>query len=403
MSCVIKKCAIRAVHYAMVPAGPFMPVPFPKLFSGANSIKKLPALVRSAGVSNVLLVTDPGIIAAGLVEPLETAMRENSISVTVFSDVQPNPTIPNVEKGLQVYLSGKCRGVVAIGGGSAMDCAKTIAARASNPKQTVAKMRGLFKVRKPLPPFFAIPTTAGTGSETTVAAVITDPETHEKFVIASFKLVPTVAILDPELMRGLPPHITAATGMDALTHAVEAYLNLSATSFTNDLAEKAVRLVFENLEGVYRDGEDMEKRNNMAMASFYAGAAFTRAYVGYVHAFAHNMGGLYGVPHGLANAIILPLVLDFSREAAERRLARLAVVAGLGRPEESPEALSYRFINKVRGLNVKMNIPTKIPEVQEADFPLIIDRAFEEAHPMYPVPKIMSRSDAEKLLYCLLP
>lgn len=387
----------------MKPSGYILPVPFPKLLSGAGSIEKLPDAIKSAGVSNVLLVTDPGIIAAGLVDPLEVSLKENDIKVTVFSDVQPNPTIPNVENGLQAYLSNNCRGVIAIGGGSAMDCAKTVAARASNPKQTILKMRGLFKVKKPLPPFFAIPTTAGTGSETTVAAIITDPDTHEKFAIASFKLVPEIAVLDPELMRGLPPHITATTGMDALTHAVEAYMNLSATPFTNEMAEKAVRLIFENLEGVYLDGDSMEKRNNMAMASYYAGVSFTRAYVGYVHAFAHNMGGLYGVPHGLANAIILPLVLDFSREAAERKLARLAVIAGFGETGESPEALSYRFINKVRGLNVKLNIPTKIEELQEKDFQLIIDRAFYEAHPVYPVPKIMCREDGEELLQKLMP
>jgi alcohol dehydrogenase len=403
MSCVIKKCALRTVHYLMKPVGPVLPFPMPRLFSGAGSVNGLPEIIKTSEVSGVMLVTDPGIMAAGLVDPIVTLLRDQAIRVTVFSEVQPNPTIANVEKGLQAYLADDCKGLVAIGGGSALDCGKMIAARAGNPKQSIVKMRGYFKLKKPLPLFIAIPTTAGTGSETTAAAVITDPETHEKFVIASFRLVPSVAFLDPELMIGLPPFITATTGMDALTHAIESYLNLTATPFVSRMAEKAVQLIFQNLEAVYRDGADIEKRNHMAMASYYAGAAFTRGYVGYVHAFAHNMGGLYGIPHGLANAIILPSVLEFNREAAERKLARLAVVAECGRAEESRQARSYRFINKIRTLNVRMGIPTKIKALQKKDIPLIIDRAFKEAHPIYPVPKIMCRDDAEMLLCGLLP
>jgi alcohol dehydrogenase class IV len=264
-------------------------------------------------------------------------------------------------------------------------------------------MRGLFKVRKELPPLLAVPTTAGTGSETTGAAVISDPETHEKFAAADLKLVPPIAVLDPELMLGLPPHITSATGMDALTHAIEAYIGNQGTKFTNENAEKATRIIFENLEEVYRDGSNLEKRNNMALASFYAGAAFTRASVGYVHAIAHNMGGLYGVPHGLANAIILPHVLRFCRKEAEQKLARLARAGGIGKESDADEELSCRFIEKIEAMNRNMNIPSTIKELQEKDIPLIAERALEEGNPLYPVPRIMNREECETLVRQMLP
>jgi alcohol dehydrogenase class IV len=284
-----------------------------------------------------------------------------------------------------------------------MDCAKLIGARASNPKRSVPAMKGLFKVRKKLPPLLAVPTTAGTGSETTVAAVISDPESHEKFAAVDLKLVPLVAVLDPELMLGLPPHITSATGMDALTHAVEAYIGNHGTKFTNEHAEKATRIIFEDLEDLCEDGSDLEKRSNMALASFYAGSAFTRAFVGYVHAIAHNMGGLYGVPHGLANAIILPHVLRFCRREAEQKLARLARAGGIGTEGDSDEELSHRFIEKIEVMNRNMNIPTTIKELQEKDIPLIAERALEEGNPLYPVPRIMNREECEALVRQLLP
>jgi alcohol dehydrogenase len=267
----------------------------------------------------------------------------------------------------------------------------------------VRRMKGLFKVVLPIPPFFCVPTTAGTGSEATVVAVITDAESHEKFAINDLKLIPKLAVLDPELMRGLPPHITSTTGMDALTHAVEAYIGLNGNNFTNANAEKATRLVFANLEEAYNNGSNLDARYNMALASYCAGAAFTRAYVGYVHAIAHNMGGLYGVAHGLANAIILPYVLRFCRADAEAKLAALATVAGIGESGESEEALSLKFIEHIEQMNERMGIPTFIAELQPGDIPMIAERALAEAHPDYPVPRIMTREECEALITDLLP
>ncbi len=399
----LQKASYRAIQVVMKGVLRILPVPVPEIFAGAGSLAKLPASIRAHGVGRVLVVTDKGLAAAGLVQRLSDSLEEAGIPFTLFDDVQPNPTLQNVEEGLRLYESNECDGIVAFGGGSPMDCAKLIGARATNPKRSVQDMRGLFKVRKKLPPLLAVPTTAGTGSETTAAAVISDPESHEKFAVVDLKLVPPVAVLDPELMLGLPPHITAATGMDALTHAVESYIGGYKTRFTDENGEKATRIIFEDLEAVYRDGSDLDRRNNMALASFYAGSAFTRAYVGYVHAIAHNMGGLYGVPHGLANAIILPHVLRFSRKEAEKKLADLARASGLGTETDSDEELSHRFIQRIEEMNRNMDIPTFIKEIQEEDIPLIAERALKEGNPEYPVPRLMNRQECEALVRQMLP
>ncbi|MDY6856189.1 MAG: iron-containing alcohol dehydrogenase [Thermodesulfobacteriota bacterium] len=402
---IFKKTLYRLFHRIGKVTLPILPIPVPDLYTGAGSIKKLPEIVKAKGINTIFIVTDKGIMEAGLLEGLFTSLKENNISYTLFDEVQPNPTIDNIEDGLRLYCANNCEGIIAFGGGSPMDCAKGIAARFANQKRSVTRMRGLFKVGigKKLPPLFAVPTTAGTGSETSVAAVITDAVTHEKFGIADLKLVPPVAVLDPELMLGLPPHLTSATGMDALTHAIEAYVGLTGSKFTDENAEKATRIIFETLEDVYKDGSNLEKRNDMAMASFYAGTAFTRASVGYVHAVAHNMGGLYGVPHGLANAIILPYVLEFYGKKAEKKLSRLALAAGIGNKDDTRGELSRKFIEKIKTMNKKMGIPTRIKELQEKDIPLIAERVLYEAHPLYPVPRIMNKKACEDFLRKLLP
>ncbi|MBW1892538.1 MAG: iron-containing alcohol dehydrogenase [Deltaproteobacteria bacterium] len=399
----LKKRAYRVQHKVMKTASTIIPFPQPVLLTGPGSVKKLAENIRIRGLKNVLVVTDKVLMQLKLADGLLESLEQNDVNFTVFDDVKPNPTIESVEKGRKAYKKNKCDGIIGFGGGSPIDCAKIIGARISNPYLSVRRMKGLFRVFLPIPPFFCVPTTAGTGSETTVAAVITDAKTHEKFAISDLKLIPKIAVLDPELMKGLPPHITSTTGMDALTHAIEAYIGLNGTKFTDENAENATRLIFENLEKVYKKGSDLKARNNMALASFYAGAAFTRAYVGYVHAIAHNMGGLYGVPHGLANAIILPYVLEFCRKDAEKKLAKLAIAGGIGSKSESRKDLSYKFIKKVKTMNKNMKIPTFIKELKKKDIPLITKRALDEAHPDYPVPTIMTRQECEDLIKKLLP
>ena len=369
----------------------------PTLLEGPGSIRKLPEFIKSKGLKKVLVVTDKGLMGLHLLDSLFEELDKAGVEYVVYDGTQPNPSIENIEDARALYVDNNCQGVIAFGGGSPMDCAKAAAARVTNPKISVRKMRGVLKLHHKLPPFFAVPTTAGTGSETTLAAVVTDTATHEKNAINDPRLKPKFAVLDPELTVGLPPHITSTTGMDALTHAVEAYIGKSNVKSTEAYAEKATKMIFENIEKAYTNGKDIEARDKMLKASFYAGQAFTRAYVGYVHAIAHNLGGQYGVPHGLANAVILPYVLEYYGETAHKRLARLAEIAGVkttGSDKEKAEA----FIEAIKTLNKNMNIPDGFDMVQEKDIPVIVERALKEGNPLYPVPKIMDKADCEAVI-----
>jgi len=290
-----------------------------------------------------------------------------------------------------MYKENKCSGLIAFGGGSAMDCAKGVGARAVRPRTGIKWMKGLLKIWFRLPPLYAVPTTAGSGSEATVAAVVVDSRTHEKYALMDPVLIPLEAVLDPVLTVKLPPAVTAATGMDALTHAVEAYIGRSNTRETREMARKAVELVFENLYTAYENGANIKARANMQRAAYYAGIAFTRAYVGNVHAIAHTLGGMYDVPHGLANAVILPYVLDDYGKSAYKPLAELADVAKL--PGNTTELKAKAFIEAVRKMNERMGIPTTIDGIKEKDIPIMVKRAFHEANPNYPVPRIFTRKD----------
>ncbi len=370
----------------------------PELLEGAGSVLRLPELIKEKGLKKVLVVTDGGLMGLHLLDPMFAKLDELGIEYFVYDGVQPNPTIPNIEEAKDKYIQNGCEGIIAFGGGSPMDCAKAAGARIVKPNQSVRDMRGQLKVHKKLPPFFAVPTTAGTGSETTVAAVVTDPETHEKNAINDTCLRPKYAVLDPELTVGLPPHITSTTGMDAMTHAVEAYIGQSNTKDTIREAETAAKLIHDNLEKCYTDGKDLQARANMLKGSYYAGRAFTHAYVGYVHAIAHNLGGLYGTPHGLANAVILPYVLDYYAEAAYPRLAKLADIIGITTPSMSVTEKGKAFIAEIRRMNEAMNIPSKFDMIKEEDMGTLVSRALKEGNPLYPVPKIMNAADCEKVI-----
>ena len=375
----------------------------PKIISGPGSVKKLPAVIKSKGLKKMMIVTDKGLMSLNLLDGLFEGLKAEGIDYVVYDKTQPNPSIDNIEEVRSLYLDNGCEGFIAFGGGSPMDCAKAAGARVVRPNKTVQKMRGQLKVIKKLPPFFAVPTTAGTGSETTLAAVVTDTKTHEKYALNDPRLRPGYAVLDPELTVGLPPHITSTTGMDALTHAVEAYIGHSNTKETSAKAEQATKMIFENLETAYNNGSDIHAREQMLLASHYAGIAFTRAYVGNVHAIAHNLGGFYGVPHGLANPIILPYVLDYYGDTAYERLARLSEFAGVAKDGQSDEEKAKAFIQEIRDMNARMNIPDKIDKIQESDIPTIAQRALKEANPLYPVPKIMDLEDCMGVIRRLMP
>ncbi len=385
----LKKCWYRIYQSAFKLAMNFLDWSEPHLLEGKGSVLKLPEFIKSKGINKVLVVTDKGLMGLHLLDPMFEKLTEAGVEYVVYDGVQPNPTIPNIEACREMYLQNGCEGFIAFGGGSSMDCAKVADAR-------FVKMRGYLKVLKKLPPFFAVPTTAGTGSETTVAAVVTDPETHEKNAVNDICLRPRFAVLDPELTVGLPPHITSTTGMDALTHAVEAYIGRSNTKQTREQAEKATKLIFDNIERAYKNGKDYEARENMLKGSYWAGCAFTRAYVGYVHAIAHNLGGLYGTPHGLANAVILPYVLEWYGSCIYPQLAKLADVVGISGSSQADKAV--KFIAAIKKLNADMDIPSTFDMIKEEDLPTLITRALKEGNPGYPVPRIMDYKDMESVI-----
>lgn len=398
MCWALKKCYYRISQKILKIAMCFMNWAEPQLLEGENAVLKLPKFIKDKGINKVLIVTDKGLMGLHLLDPLFEELKAQNVEYVIYDGVQPNPTIPSIEECKDIYINNKCEGIIAFGGGSPMDCAKAAAARVVKPKKSVRKMRGYLKVNKKLPPFFAVPTTAGTGSETTLAAVVTDPETHEKNAIADPCLRPKYAVLDPALTVGLPPHVTSTTGMDALTHAVESYIGKSNVKSTIRYAEEATKLIHENLEKAYFNGKDIEARNNMLKASYLAGNAFTRAFVGYVHAIAHNLGGLYNTPHGLANAVILPYVLEWYGNKAYPRLAKLADLIGITTEEMTVEEKGKAFIAEIRRMNKAMNIPEKFDFIKEEDIKTLVQRALKEGNPGYPVPKIMNANDCEMVI-----
>lgn len=381
-----KARAIKFYQFFFTRVQYLLPWHLPKVISGGGSTEKLADIVNEAGIKKLLLVVDPNVAKLGLPEPLLKALDNKGIKTVIYDNIKPNPEDTSVEEARSIYQNEGCGGIIAFGGGSSMDCAKAAGARIARPKRTVEQLGGTFKVFKKLPPLYAIPTTAGTGSETTIAAVITDSKTRHKYAINDLSLIPIYAVLDPNLTVGLPPHITATTGLDALTHAVEAYTNRYTPAYAADFAVKAVKLIFENLETAYNDGKNIEARNNMLLASYYGGAAFTRAGVGNVHAIAHTLGGLYGVAHGLANSVILPIVLEDYGKAAYKKLARLADAVGI--TGESEEVKAKAFIAAIRGMNDRMNIPRTIEVIKDEDIPRMISWAMKEANPVYPVPVV---------------
>ena len=387
-----EKVLCRTVQAVFRAAMPLLPYRKPALL---DSVEAVPNLLLGLGVDRVLLVTDRGLCAAGLTGPLENALHDAGIACTVFADTRANPTVQNAEDAFALYQANKCQALVALGGGSSMDCAKAVGARAAFPHKTLDRMKGLLRVWKPLPTLIAIPTTAGTGSETTITAVITDSVKKHKYTMNNFSMIPRYAVLDPEMTVSLPASLTATTGMDALTHAAEAYIGRSTTVETRALALEATTLIFNHLEDAVKDGTDRAARAGMLEAAFKAGIAFSKSYVGYVHAVAHSLGGQYNIPHGLANAVLLPYVLESYGHAVDRPLHDLAVAAGVARPDDADDAAARRFIDAVRTLNRRLNIPETLQGIREEDIPSMARHAAQEANPLYPVPVLMDAKQLE--------
>lgn len=371
-----------------------LPMPRPTLFSGPGSMNELLESMTELGFKRVLLVTDEGLVQVGIAGKVLKAAAQLDLQLDVFSKVQPDPTYDQVESGLEAYHRFHCEGILALGGGSAMDCAKVIAAKVTN-KRPIKKLAGLLKVWRMPVPLFAIPTTAGTGSEVTIAAVVSDPSSHIKTPLMDPKLVPLMAALDANLMIGLPPKITADTGVDALTHAIEAYVSRNATQETRAYSVAAIKLIFKYLPRVVAQGDDVEARHKMAMASYYAGLAFTKASLGYVHAFAHTFGAKYGISHGMANGLALLPVLRFSLSEIEPQLRKLDALTTEG---QSGEASAQHFLTHVESLFASIDIKQKSALIKREDADALVDLILKEAHWNYPVPKFMSREECTQLL-----
>lgn len=394
-----RKMYCRTFQTVFKIALPFLPYRKPEI---TGSVKSIPEIIQKKGCDSALIITDAGIRGLGLTKRLEKALKDASIPYVIYDRTVANPTTVNVAEALDMYYENHCNVIIGFGGGSSMDCSKAVGARVAKPKQPLSKMKGILKVHKKLPLLIAIPTTAGTGSETTLAAVITDAQTRHKYVINDFSLIPRYAVLDPKVTVSLPPSITATTGMDALTHAVEAYIGNTTTYGTRKDALLATRLIFENIDTVYSDGMNVDARRNMLHASFYAGCAFTKSYVGYVHAIAHSLGGEYNVPHGLANAVILPMVLESYGSRIHKKLYRLAVEAGIAEKGTPHAEAADRFIQAIKDMKKRFDIKDTIPEIQEVDIPKLSHYADKEANPLYPVPVLMNARELEPFYYQLM-
>lgn len=384
----------RAFQFILYIGSFFLPWPRPKLLKGEGCIKNVPSLLKKNNLCRSLLVTDEGLMKIGLMNSLINCLEAEGLVVTVYGKVQPNPTVGIIEDAVALYKENQCDHIIGFGGGSAIDSAKVVGARIARPKKSIRKMKGLFGVLWKLPPVIAIPTTAGTGSECTLAAVVSCRERKEKYALEDPFLFPPYAVLDPQLTVNLPRFVTATTGIDTLTHGIESYLSIFQTRQTEKDAIQAIKLTFKYLQRAFDTGEDLEAREKMQEAAYLGGLAFTRAYVGNVHAVAHALGGFYNVPHGYANAVALPFVLDAYGSSVHKKLAHLADEVGLS--ADSLKEKATAFISAVKHLNAAMDIPPtlgpKYP-VQNEDIEKMAEHAFREATPLYPVPVIFSKAD----------
>ena len=395
----LKKIYCRLFQTGFKLAIPFLPYRAPRIIHKTTVV---PKLLKKKNINTVLIITDRDIHNLGLIEPLKNSLSEHNISYTIYDKTDQNTTVENVEEPRSLYLNHCCQALIGFGGGSAMDCAKAVGARIAWPEKPVSKMKGILKIMKKIPFLIAVPTTAGTGSETTLATVITDDKTGLKFPIMDFSLIPSIALLDPSITRTLPPIIAATTGMDALTHAIEAYIGRSTTTSTRKDALKACALISRNLEQACLHPYNDRARENMLKASFLAGRAFSKSYVGYCHAVAHSLGGHYNIPHGLANAVILPYILNAYDKAVYRKTKQIAIHMNLA-DKSTPACTAHKkLIEWINETNRRLNIPDKLTGIWEEDIPLLAKQAEKEANPLYPVPVLMDAKDLEQFYYDIM-
>ncbi len=347
---------------------------------GVGSSKETGDQAKALGATKLLIVTDAGLAKMGVAEQIKRQLESAGLQAAIFDGAEPNPTDLNVADGVKAYVDNQCDGIVSLGGGSAHDCAKGVGLVVGN-GGNIRDFEGLNKSTKPMPPFLAINTTAGTASEMTRFCIITNTDTHVKMAIVDWRCTPNIAINDPLLMVGKPAPLTAATGMDALTHAVEAYVSTIATPITDACALQAIKLIARYLRPAVANGKNLEARDRMAYAEYLAGMAFNNASLGYVHACAHQLGGFYNLPHGVCNAILLPHVCEFNMIACPERFADIAEalgedIAGLSTMEAAGKAVAA-----IRRLSEDVGIPSGLRElnVKEEDHRVMAENAQKDA------------------------
>lgn len=393
---ILKKGFCRTYQWAFHAALPVLPYRKPQIL---DSVCDLPKALCHKKINSVLIVTDKFMSGHDAMTKLKGALDGAGIDFSIYDETCPNPTVDNVEAALLHYKEANAQGIIAFGGGSSIDCAKAVGARVAYPKRKLASLKGNLRIFRRLPFLCAIPTTAGTGSEVTVTAVITDAAKKHKYTMNSFPLIPRVAVLDPVVTCSLPPQLTATTGMDALTHAVEAYIGRSTSKETRAEAEEAVSLIFKNIETAYRDGNNLVARKNMLKAAFLAGDAFSKSYVGYVHAIAHSLGGQYGIPHGLANSVLLPILLEGYGSAVYKPLSKLGYMTGVAASSDTQEDSAKKFIAEIYAMNARMGIPLTLSGIKKEDIPAMSAHADKEANPLYPVPVLYDREKLAEFYY----
>ncbi len=393
---IVKKIYCRVFQKIFKLAIPFLPYRTPEIL---YSVQDVPLLLAKRKHQRLLMVTDETIHRLGLADSLKQTLTQNGIVFFEYHEILPNPTVLQVESALTLYKNNQCTAIIGFGGGSAIDCAKAVGARVARPNKNLNKMRGILKILRRPPFTIAVPTTAGTGSETTVTTVITDTQTGNKQPISDLVLIPDACVLDAEITKTLPPSVTATTGMDALTHAIEAYIGGSTVKSTRQDALEAVSLISKHLLTAYQDGNNLSARSAMLMASHLAGRAFSKSYVGYCHAVAHSLGGKYGIPHGLANAVLLPYVLTAYGNTIGKKAKDLVLAMDITEPTVSEVEACRVLIDYIKEMNQTMDISTKLKGIKNEDIAELAAHADKEANPLYPVPVLMDAKALEQFYY----
>ncbi len=368
----------------------------PRMIKGVYALLDLVDVLKEKHLTHYMIVTTPGFIKRGTLQSFFEALTQNDIQYSIFHDVKPDPEISDVEKLKEMFIKDGCQALIAIGGGSVIDCSKAALACVQMKNLDVKTVLHTGRVSKQLPLLIAVPTTAGTGSEVTAGAVITDPIKKRKYALSHLFLIPKYAVLDASLLTSLPAKMTAYSGMDALTHAIEAYINCFNNRKTNEYALCAIKSIFQYLVPSFEDGLNMQYRLELLEASYNAGVAISNNYVGYVHAIAHGIGGMYHLQHGMINAIILPIVLEEYGGAVVGKLAKIADVVGITGATDQDK--SKQFIQKLKELNHIFSIPTSISEIQNEDIHYLATGAEKEGNPTYPTPVTWNVAQFEKVI-----